>query len=154
MRLSGLHEWDRNCVCCNLRFHESLLNDSIVGKVNLCSPDHISLLVHKVFNASIPRHHIPTEHWEFEYGPAQNDPEFATEAAPVISTDSGDDVEMEQAPEIPKEHVEVPLAVVAVDDDKTANDGGQWVHKMSSEKIGGNEGYVEFTVVGYARPSH
>jgi hypothetical protein len=25
---------------------------------------------------SIPRHHIPADQWEFEYGPAENDPEF------------------------------------------------------------------------------
>ena len=44
--------------------------------MNLCSPDHVSLLVHRTFNVSIPRHHIPSDHWEFEYGPAENDPEF------------------------------------------------------------------------------
>ena len=55
------------------------MNLLTVGKVNLCSPDHISLLVHRTFNVSIPRHHIPVEEWEFEYGAAENDPEFGHE---------------------------------------------------------------------------
>lgn len=50
-----------------------------VGKVNLCSPDHISLLVHRTFNVSIPRGHIPVEEWEFEYGAAEDDTEFGHE---------------------------------------------------------------------------
>ena len=55
------------------------MNLLTVGKVNLCSPDHISLLVHRTFNVSIPRGHIPVEEWEFEYGAAENDPEFGHE---------------------------------------------------------------------------
>ncbi|PVG02499.1 hypothetical protein CPB86DRAFT_870349 [Serendipita vermifera] len=46
------------------------------GKINICSPDHIGLLVHQTFNASIPRHHIPSHEWEFEYGALENDPEY------------------------------------------------------------------------------
>jgi DNA-directed RNA polymerase I subunit RPA43 len=53
---------------------------TLAGKVNLCSADHIGLLVHKTFNASIPRHSIPTDSWEFQYGPAENDPEFGAGA--------------------------------------------------------------------------
>jgi DNA-directed RNA polymerase I subunit RPA43 len=61
--------------------HDILLaHICLVGRVNLCSPDHISLLIHRTFNASIPRHHIPTADWVFQYGPAENDPEFGPEA--------------------------------------------------------------------------
>lgn len=56
---------------------------------------------------------------------------------------------MDQSPEIPKKAPQVPTVVTEVDDENMANDGGQWVHKMSSAKIGGDDGYVEFTVVGY-----
>ncbi|KAF8622343.1 hypothetical protein AX15_007076 [Amanita polypyramis BW_CC] len=48
----------------------------LVGKINLCSPDHIALLLHRTFNVSIPRHHIPVDSWQFEHGPADNDPEY------------------------------------------------------------------------------
>lgn len=112
--------------------------------MNLCSPDHISVLVHKVFNASIPRHHIPTDHWEFEYGPAENDPEFAPDAPPLADPSPADeDIEMVETTDPPK--VPEPLKD---QDDQTSNDGGQWVHKLSSEKIGGSNGYLEFTVIG------
>ncbi|CAA7263196.1 unnamed protein product [Cyclocybe aegerita] len=91
------------------------------GKVNLCSPDHISLLVHKTFNASIPRNHIPTDIWEFEYGPAENDPEFGEEA---------------RANENGKE------------EDGENSTGGKWVHRVTGDVLGGDNGLVEVTVVG------
>jgi DNA-directed RNA polymerase I subunit RPA43 len=37
------------------------------------------LLVHKTFNASIPRHHIPTDDWEFVYGSKQSPEGIAEE---------------------------------------------------------------------------
>lgn len=97
-----------------------------VGKVNLCSPDHVALLVHRTFNVSIPRHHIPSDQWEFEYGPAENDPEFSAEVAPDIADDAGSGANVES--------------------------GGRWVHGITAAKLGGEDGYVEFTVVGYATP--
>jgi len=90
----------------------------LVGKVNLCSPDHIALLVHRTFNVSIPRHHIPTDHWEFEYGAAVNDPEFGPDAETT-----GDAQESEE--------------------------GGKWIHSITSEKLGGPDGFLEFTVIGF-----
>ena len=66
------------CVHCDPVAVSSVLTRAVnlAGKINLCSPDHISLLVHRTFNVSIPRHHITTDSYEFEYGPAENDPEF------------------------------------------------------------------------------
>ncbi|OSX66089.1 hypothetical protein POSPLADRAFT_1064586 [Postia placenta MAD-698-R-SB12] len=99
----------------------------LVGKVKLCSPDHVALLVHRTFNVSIPRHHIPTEQWEFEYGPAENDPEFGTDTA-------AEEMEMQLDPES------------AAD---TGLEGtGRWVHKLTGTKLGSSDGYLEFTVVG------
>ena len=92
------------------------------GKINLCSPDHVSLLVHRTFNVSIPRHHIPTDEWEFEYGAAENDPEFGPDAV----RDDADDLE---------KHEHVP--------------GGKWVHKITGKTLGGSDGDLEFTVIGY-----
>ncbi|KAI0949186.1 hypothetical protein AcW1_008872 [Taiwanofungus camphoratus] len=94
----------------------------LVGKVNLCSPDHIALLVHRTFNVSIPRHHIPTDQWEFEYGPAENDPEFGPGAAEEIVTKEN--------------HVEGMEGT------------GRWVHKVTAAELGGDDGYLEFTIVG------
>jgi len=95
----------------------------LVGKISLCSPDHISLLVHRTFNVSIPRNHIPSEHWEFEYGPAENDPEFGVEVP---------------------EGTDTPAAAK----EQGVENGGRWVHKTTAAKLGGAEGYLKFTVVG------
>jgi DNA-directed RNA polymerase I subunit RPA43 len=121
-----------------------------VGKVNLCSPDHISLLVHKVFNASIPRHHIPTDQWEFEHGPADNDPEFAPEEATNAEVAVPKDIEMDQGPDATNDTLggDQPPADGNAESEETANRGGRWVHNITSERIGGTTGYLEFTVIG------
>ncbi|KAH8828295.1 hypothetical protein DL96DRAFT_1602599 [Flagelloscypha sp. PMI_526] len=71
---------DSPYLVCNVEFEATVwgprIGMTLEGKINLCSSDHISLLIHRTFNASIPRHHIPTNDWQFEYGPAENDPEF------------------------------------------------------------------------------
>ena len=105
----------------------------VAGKINLCSPDHISLLVHRTFNVSIPRHHIPTDEWEFEHGPAENDPEFGTAVEAVDAQDGEDPGDAR-----PSEDVER---------------GGRWIHKVTGDRLGGEEGRLEFTVVGYASQS-
>ncbi|KAG7098880.1 hypothetical protein E1B28_000780 [Marasmius oreades] len=91
----------------------------LVGKINLCSPDHVSLLVHKTFNVSIPRHHIPTDQYVFEYGPAENDPEFG------VAQGGAEDVEKE-----------------------AENCGGRWIDKSTDMRLGEPDGHLEFTVVG------
>jgi hypothetical protein len=102
------------------------------GRVTLSSPDHVSLLVHRTFNVSIPRHHIPTDQWEFEYGPAENDPEFG-----------GVDDEMD---------VDITTDVHG-DDVQAADQRGRWVHKVTGDRLGGKDRWLQFTVVGYAFPS-
>ncbi|KAJ7733750.1 hypothetical protein DFH07DRAFT_845309 [Mycena maculata] len=69
---------------CNIQFDATVwcprVRMKLVGKINLCSPDHISLLLHRTFNVSIPRHHIPTDEWEFEQVPVEEDGESEGEA--------------------------------------------------------------------------
>ncbi|KAJ6475287.1 hypothetical protein C8R47DRAFT_1142923 [Mycena vitilis] len=71
---------------CHIQFDATVWSPHVrmklVGKINLCSPDHISLLLHRTFNVSIPRHHIPTDEWEFEHGTAD------VEAPPEDEADS------------------------------------------------------------------
>lgn len=86
------------------------------GKFSLSSPDHISLLVHRTFNVSIPRHHIETDQFEFHYGPLENDPEFG--------------------PNAPSKQ------------DGETQSTGRWVHKITSDPLGGEDGQLEFTVIG------
>ncbi|KAI0744190.1 hypothetical protein C8Q80DRAFT_1185501 [Daedaleopsis nitida] len=95
------------------------------GKINLASPDHISLLVHRTFNVSIPRHHITTDTYEFEYGPAENDPEFG----------AGKEQEGEQG-------------TGEEDPEGQVDGGGRWVHNVTGTNLGDADGHLEFTVVG------
>lgn len=99
----------------------------------------MSLLVHNVFNASIPRHHIPLESWEFEYGPAENDPEVASEELTIC--ESLKDVEMTEGTERTPQAQDHPEA--------STSSGGRWVHTLTGNKIGGKFGFVRFTVIGY-----
>ncbi|TFK22581.1 hypothetical protein FA15DRAFT_671373 [Coprinopsis marcescibilis] len=109
---------------CDVKFNATVWKPRIgmkmKGRIILSSPDHISLLVHRTFNVSIPRHHIPSSVWEFEYGPAENDPEFGPESEEEGEGSAGS----EEA------------------------STGKWVHHSSRERLGSPNGNVEFTVVG------
>ncbi|KAK7035524.1 hypothetical protein VNI00_011817 [Paramarasmius palmivorus] len=109
---------------CNVSFDATVwrprVGMKLEGNINLCSPDHISLLVHKTFNVSVPRHHIPTESYIFEYGPAENDPEYGAGAQNEEEDDAG----------------------------KTGHNGGRWVHHITGTALGDPDGVLEFTVIG------
>jgi len=100
----------------------------LTGRVTLCSPDHVSLLVHRTFNVSIPRHHIPTDQWEFEYDPAENDPEFGDVENDDADIDATADVQGDEA--------------------QATDQRGRWVHKVTGDRLGGRHRWLEFTVVG------
>ncbi len=94
--------------------------------------------MHRTFNVSIPRHHITTDSYEFEYGPAENDPEFGAgqdepTAAAAAAAEGGATEEGTEG------HVD---------------SGGRWVHKTTGMKLGDADGYLEFTVVGYVSSRH
>lgn len=108
------------------------LNVIAEGRINLSSPDHVSLLVHRTFNVSIPRHHIPSDVWEFEYGPAENDPEFAAEEEEEEEKGEDDDAEGKGE----------------ATSDETDSGSGRWVNRSTGERLGGSSRTVEFTVVG------
>ncbi|KAF9227244.1 hypothetical protein BS17DRAFT_806452 [Gyrodon lividus] len=133
---------------CNVGFDATVwspcVSMKLVGKINLCSPDHVSLLVHRTFNVSIPRHHIPQDQWVFEYGAAENDPEFGEgrgwdEGKYQGEMDGEGDVEMK-----------------GVSGDEGKNSGetrepesnGRWVHHLTGGQLGDPDGYLEFTVIG------
>ncbi|KAF8843006.1 hypothetical protein BDN67DRAFT_1031039 [Paxillus ammoniavirescens] len=113
---------------CNVGFDATVwspcVSMKLVGKINLCSPDHVSLLVHRTFNVSIPRHHIPQDQWVFEYGPAENDPEFGE--------GRGRDAEGKSNGEV----------------DEEGDSSGRWVHHLTGGNLGDPDGYLEFTVIG------
>ena len=115
-----------------LREDTRLTDVRVEGRVNLSSPDHISLLVHRTFNVSIPRHHIPSHIWEFEYGPAE---EIPAEEKPEEVEGKEEKDEVEDAEEKDEETEQVET--------------GRWVNKSTREPLGGSSRIVEFTVIGY-----
>lgn len=114
---------------------------TVAGRVNLCSPDHVSLLVHNVFNASIPRHHIPSESWEFEYGPPENDPVIAIEEPTATENLNDGTVRTTEGTERTLQTQDHPEA--------STSSGGRWVSISTGDKIGGKSGYVDLIVIGY-----
>lgn len=123
----------------------------LAGKINLCSPDHVSLLIHRTFNTSIPRHHIPIDDWEFEYGPAANDPEFGGGGEGALPTppESTSPENEEGAMDVDGKGATAakggdPESALAEDTDP----GGRWVHKTTGNVLGGESSALEFTVVG------
>ncbi len=87
----------------------------------------------QTFNVSIPRHHIETEIWEFQYGPAENDPEhgpFAVEKEEDVNGDA------------------MLIDATRSDGDEETVVGGEWSHHLTGEKLGGTEGILHFTVIG------
>lgn len=80
--------------------------------------------MHRTFNVSIPRNHIPTEDYEFEYGAAENDPEYGprSEGAEEFGAPNGVDY--------------------------SVKDTGTWVSKTTGQPLGGDENFLEFTVIG------
>ena len=103
---------------------ECITHELSEGRINLSSPDHVSLLVHRIFNVSIPRLHLPFEAYEFEYGPAENDPEFGVGIAS-----------------------EGPSEVAG--EEQRVRDPGRWVHRRTGVPLGGVERTIEFTIIGY-----
>ncbi|KAL4243862.1 DNA-directed RNA polymerase subunit [Abortiporus biennis] len=121
------------------------IGQKLVGKINLCSPDHISILVHRTFNVSIPRKHIPTESWEFEYGPAENDPEFGAGG----ESDSEEGVkEQEDVNEDGANGDGEDITESAKTEEEKMEARGRWVHKVAGTKLGGEDRNIEFTVIG------
>lgn len=136
---------------CNVGFDATVwspcIGTKLVGKINLYSPDHISVLVHRTFNVSIPRHHIPQDQWIFEYGPAENDPEFGAgwDTDEHASADGATPTSVVQEIEIQDIS---PDTVMKPSKDQMSESSGRWVHHLTGKRLGDPDGYLDFTVIG------
>ncbi|THH15662.1 hypothetical protein EW146_g4857 [Bondarzewia mesenterica] len=119
---------------CNVGFEATTWSPEMGMKL-VIDAYHISLLVHRTFNVSIPRHHIPTDQWEFEYGPAENDPEFGAIAA---EKDAVADITEDNAAGGGAEEGEGGAS-------QNVDRGGRWIHKVTGDQLGGEDGRLEFT---------
>jgi DNA-directed RNA polymerase I subunit RPA43 len=94
----------------------------LIGTHSLSSPSHISLLLYKTFNVSIPISHIPSEQYQFNPSLPSSKREFSP------FSDEEDDSDSERG----TEDGEVEM--------------GRWVDKRTGKVVGDDEG-VLFTVV-------
>jgi hypothetical protein len=133
----------------------------VVGSPTLSTPSHISLLLHNLFNASIPASHIPSDTYHF-------DPDFpvpeaiqkrqklsfptaATVAAQAEKPEAEveEDAEMSEGEEVVKEEDAESMN----QEEEMYRQQGWWRHNVTNEPLGGEEGRIEFTIVGYAPPT-
>jgi DNA-directed RNA polymerase I subunit RPA43 len=99
-----------------------------VGTHSLSSPSHISLLLYKTFNVSIPISHIPTERYEFDHSIATKPARSGTPST-VDSADSDSELEDEE------------------EGGEHAQEVGRWVDKSTGKVLGEDDEGVMFTVV-------
>ncbi|BGP22443.1 hypothetical protein JCM10295v2_001322 [Rhodotorula toruloides] len=124
----------------------------LVGTLTLATPSHVSLLLHNLFNASIPSSHIPTS--TYEYDPDCPVPAvvmerrnatvpLATNVAKVIARAEKRAEEEEEEEEKEKEDE----TEVKEEEEGAYAEKGWWVHRKSREPLGGADGRLEFTLV-------
>lgn len=122
------------------------------ARVKISSTDHIGLLAHDIFNVSIPKHHIPSTEYVFQHGPAENDPTYGAGANPnagsssvwgVVDADGDGDVPISK-----DEAAAWGAGGGGVNDGDGDGAIGTWARVDGGEVLGGENGIVEFTVVG------
>ncbi|GAA6020133.1 hypothetical protein JCM10207_006268 [Rhodosporidiobolus poonsookiae] len=133
----------------------------LVGTPTLSTPSHVSLLLHNLFNASIPSSHIPLDAYEFDADAAV--PAVVLErrntAVPLkkltekVTAKAEGAVEGEEEEEKAKEDEEVKDEEAEEEEqeeeeEEAFSERGWWVHRKTREPLGGKEGRIEFTLVG------
>ncbi|KAL8280532.1 hypothetical protein RQP46_007180 [Phenoliferia psychrophenolica] len=142
------------------------IGQRIVGSPSLSTPSHISLLLHNLFNASIPASQIPTDlyHFDSDYPVPEAiqarqrlETTFPTQvlaqaAVAVEEPAEGEEESEEEDEESKAERLqqEEEDRVKTEEELERATYGahGWWRHKVTNEPLGGAEGRVEFVIVG------
>ena len=116
----------------------------LAGKLSLATPSMISLLLHNLFNASIPSDQIPQDTYEWDADailpyslappPLTGAPDLSQRQPPQ------EDIESSQAGDSSAGRTEEAAELVA--------ERGCWVHKKTRKPLGGADGKISFTVVG------
>ncbi|SCV72414.1 BQ2448_3951 [Microbotryum intermedium] len=135
------------------------VGQKIVGSPTLSTPSHVSLLLHNLFNATLPASHIPSDEWRFD--PDYVVPAFIRDrqkmSFPTTTTTTKvkeEEAEMgaqgedgEGGGEREKELAQEEEARLAMEEDEMYADRGWWVNLKTGEPMGGQEGSVQFTIV-------
>jgi hypothetical protein len=134
-----------------------------VGVPILSSPSHVSLLLHSLFNASIPASHLPSS--RYYYDPDRPNPHSTVGSSSFRgigierSKGSFKDADELSGPPPPGQSrpsdAEKPLQDEMGHEDsgeedraEEEEDRGCWIDQQTGEPIGGADGRVEFIVVG------
>lgn len=103
-----------------------LRTDETDGTHSLSSPSHLSLLLNKTFNISIPLQHIPLDQYEFE------------------ATDPADEEEQDSEDEDDDEADFGGFGMA-----KGVEEVGRWKVKSTGKLVGEGGKGIKFTVIGY-----
>ncbi|KAK4048071.1 hypothetical protein OIO90_005972 [Microbotryomycetes sp. JL221] len=139
------------------------IGQQIVGSPTLSTPSHISLLLHDLFNASIPATHVPSDVWYF-------DPEYpvpdvvqqrqqlelptlasATDATNKVSIEENgeaDDNDEATDDQDEEEQQAKQIANEVEQEEDSYRQHGWWLRRDTNEPLGGEQGRIQFTIVG------
>ena len=113
----------------------------------MATPSVISLLLHNLFNASIPTEHIPKDSYEWDFE--------ATLPYSLATPYSKRSLKRTAKPldRNAKEMDEINGDTLAAEETEQSQnyaepEVGCWVHKESREPLGGMDGRISFTVIG------
>ncbi|GAA6009800.1 hypothetical protein JCM11491_000818 [Sporobolomyces phaffii] len=138
----------------------------LVGTPTLSTSSHVSLLLHNLFNASIPSSHIPKDQYEFDPTcpvPAvvlerrQQQPKSTAKSAEELEQAAkkarrealgieGDD-EVDSDDEDADAEKEAKMEEDAEEEEDEFEEQGWWVDKQTRQPLGGQQGRIEFTLV-------
>ena len=117
----------------------------------MATPSVISLLLHNLFNASIPAEHIPSDSYEWDpeatlpysLAPPYLQRNRSTAARPPDDdTEEVEDSTGEEAGLLGSD-ARMDQLDILVDPER-----GCWVERITSQPLGGEDGRLSFTVVG------
>lgn len=119
-----------------------------VGTHSLSSPSHLSLLIHKTFNASISLPHIPLDRYIFDEAladtpPPPPPPPSESEAA------ADEDEDMEAKEDGAETEEKKPVELV----EKVELSSGRWKNTKTGKVLGEKDELVKFTVIRSASSS-
>ncbi|GAA6059651.1 hypothetical protein JCM10212_004154 [Sporobolomyces blumeae] len=138
----------------------------LIGTPTLSTSSHMSLLIHNLFNASIPSSHIPSDRYEFD--PTCPVPAIVLERREKGISAGGSAGGMKALEDKAKQSAREALGIDGDDDDGKDSDDedagekdedekdaeeeeefaevGWWVDKKTREPLGGQQGRLEFTL--------
>lgn len=135
----------------------------LVGTPTLSTSSHISLLLHNLFNASIPSSHIPSDQYEFDPScpvpavvlerrqqqpkPQKSVQELELAAKKAKREALGIDGDDEDGQESDDDEEEKEGMEDEGDDEEQFAEQGWWVDKRTRQPLGGPQGRIEFTLV-------